>query len=150
TLDAPEGAVDLLMLDGRRVRARPMGIAYTEFQSGQAGKSVFVAEIKGAAFDLSGRSEVTYPDALSGAVSGSIRYRVSIGGLEQDVLLASTLPPPSRFQMNEALVRAEIWNEILESPPATRTQRPSCARTGAGTATTRSSSARCCWVRGTS
>ena len=37
TLDAPEGAVDLLMVDGRRVRARPMGIAYTEFQSGQAG-----------------------------------------------------------------------------------------------------------------
>src|SRR6266536_1823206 len=58
TLDASVGAVDVLMPDGKRFRARPAGIAYTEFKSGQPGKSVFVAETKASAADLSGRSEV--------------------------------------------------------------------------------------------
>ena len=84
TLDALEGTVDLMMLGGQRFRARPMGLAYTEFKGGQPGPSVFVAETKGVAFDVTGRSEVTYPDALTGGASGSIRYRMAIGGLERD------------------------------------------------------------------
>jgi len=104
------------MPDRRRFRVRPQGIAYTEFQSGQPGRSVFVAETKASTPEVTGRSEVTYTDALSGG-AGSIRYRVSISGLEQDLLLEGPLPKPSDFQMNEALVRVEVWNEILESPP---------------------------------
>jgi len=119
TLDAPEGAVDCLMPDRRRFRVRPQGIAYTEFQSGQPGRSVFVAETKASTPEVTGRSEVTYTDALSGG-AGSIRYHVSISGLEQDFLLAGQLPKPSDFQMDEALVRVEVWNEILESPAPER------------------------------
>jgi hypothetical protein len=117
TLDMPEGAVDVLMLDGRRFRARPTGIAYTEYSAGQPGRSVSVAETNASAAEITGSSEVTYPNALSGGASASVRYRVSIHGLEQDVVLASALPPPAELQMNEALVRVEVWNEILESPP---------------------------------
>ncbi len=116
TLDASVGAVDVLMPDGKRFRARPAGIAYTEFKSGQPGKSVFVAETKASAADLSGRSEVSYPDALSG-VAAAVRYRVSLSGLEQDIVLGGALPQPGDFQMDEKLVRVEVWNEILESPP---------------------------------
>ena len=101
TLDAQEGAVDCLMPDGRRWRVRPTGIAYTEFKSGQPGKSVFVAETKGSVAEVTGRSEVSYADALSGA-AGSISYRVSIPGLEQDLRLDKPLPKPGDFQMNEA------------------------------------------------
>jgi hypothetical protein len=115
TLNAPEGAVDILLADGRRLRARPTGIAYTEFQSGRSGKSVFVGEAQASAAEIAGRNEVTYANALTG-IPASVRYRVAVSGLEQDIVLGSALPPPSEFQMNEALVRVEVWNEILESP----------------------------------
>jgi Calx-beta domain-containing protein len=115
TSAAPEGAVDVLMLDGRRLRVRPIGLAYTEYSAGQPGRSAFVGETNVSAAEVTGPSEVTYANALSG-VSASVRYRVSVAGLEQDIVLTSALPLPGEFQMNEALVRVEVWNEILESP----------------------------------
>src|SRR5206468_12669839 len=110
---ASEGTIDLQMLNGARLRVRPMGIAYTEFKDGQAGKSAFVEELRASAADLTGVGEVLYPGALG---SADLSYELSLAGAEQNVVFRQGLPSPRDFQMDERLVRVECWNEVLESP----------------------------------
>jgi len=61
---ASEGTIDLLMVNGARFRARPMGLAYTEVKDGQPGKSVFVAELQASAPAQVSDTELIYPGAL--------------------------------------------------------------------------------------
>src|SRR5437773_10493639 len=92
---APEGTIDLQMLSGARFRVRPIGIAYTEFKNGQAGKSAFVEELRASASDLTGATEVAYPGALG---SADLSYELSLAGAEQNVVFRQGLPSPRDFQ----------------------------------------------------
>ena len=62
--DSTNGTIVLAMVNGARFRARPMGIAYTEFKDGQPGKSVFIAELQQSAAALTASDQVTYFAAL--------------------------------------------------------------------------------------
>ena len=110
---ASEGTIDLLMVNGARSRVRPIGLAYTEIKDGQPGKSVFVSELQSSAPAQVSDTEVVYPGALNEA---DLRFRLSLAGAEQDVVIRRRLARPRDLQLDEKLVRVECWSEVLEGP----------------------------------
>lgn len=115
--DDPNGVFDVLMPDKQsRLRGQCVGIAYREKSTG---RSVFVGEIREAPGVVVGKDEVFYEDCFEG-IRADIRYRVTLSGLVQDVILREQLPNPADFNLNADDVVAEVWTECLEAPQAER------------------------------
>src|SRR6266542_708607 len=110
-----DGAVDLLMPDGQRLRSHVAGIAYTDAATG---KSVLIAEPKDSTGEVGG-NQVIYRDAFSGPFRADVRYTHSKAGMEQDVILHQKPPPPSDYGLNTATTRLEVWSEFLAPPVPT-------------------------------
>ena len=69
-LNDPLGAIDMRTPDGKRMRSRVVGLAYTETDTG---KSVFIAEVKDSQGVVLGRNQVLYLDAFA-EVKADVRY----------------------------------------------------------------------------
>ena len=91
-------AVDLLMSDNGRLVSHVVGLIYFDRASG---KSVTLAVIKDAQGILQpGNQEVIFPDAFDGPFRASLRYRLSLAGLEQDVILEEQPAEPETFGLS--------------------------------------------------
>src|SRR5437867_1090693 len=108
-----DGAVDLLMPDGQRLRSHVVGIAYTDAATG---KSTLIAEPKDTIGEVGG-NQVIYRDAFNGPFKADVRYTFTKAGVEQDVILHQRPPSPADYGLAPATTRLEVWSEFL-APPA--------------------------------
>ena len=67
--------IDLYLPDGRPLRSKIVGLAYTERDTG---KSVFISELKDSVGQVVGRNQVVYPDAFD-SIKADVRYTVRPG-----------------------------------------------------------------------
>ncbi|MBI3416760.1 MAG: hypothetical protein HY043_15835, partial [Verrucomicrobia bacterium] len=108
--------VDILLPDGSRLVNRCAGLGWFDAATG---KSVLFAEPRAVAGVLSPTlDELIYPDCFD-HITASLRYRLTIGGLEADVILGSQPPTPQSFGLNPDTCRLTVMTELLQSPPAT-------------------------------
>ncbi len=105
-----EGAVQLVMPDGKQLKARVLGLAVADARD--RSRNVFVAEsIADTPGYLAEDDLIVYPGVLGGIAD--VSYRVSRWGLEQDITLRAQIEDPaSSLGLDQAVV--EVWTEILE------------------------------------
>ena len=112
TLDDPDGTVDLEMPGGSRLRARFVGVAFTETDTG---RSAFIGEAVSSVGALVGRNAIVYPRALD-SIACDVRYTMRVDSLEQDVIFREQLGiTPGDLGLNERTTVVEAWTEILEA-----------------------------------
>ncbi len=120
------GVFDVLMPNGKRLRGRCVGLAYTDPKTGD---SVFVAEAKSVVGELVGHDEVIYRDCFVGDIQGDIRYRNTFSGLVQDVILRSKVPSPDLYGLPND-VTLEVWTHFMDAPGAARSEHRRFTRAG--------------------
>jgi hypothetical protein len=111
-LNDPQGVIDMRTPDGKRLRSRVVGLAYTEADTG---RSVFIAEAKDSQGVVLGRNQVLYVDAFQD-VKADVRYTTTRSSFEQDVIVREQLPAPETFGLKSETTRLEIWTEFLDAP----------------------------------
>jgi len=104
-------AVDFLGSDGVRLQSTVYGLVLWDPDSGHAAQ---IASLKDSTGELVAPNEILYPDALNG-LSGSIHYRISIAGLEQDVVLDgfSAALDPKAYGMNPETAQLQVLTEFF-------------------------------------
>ncbi|MBI3414348.1 MAG: hypothetical protein HY043_03350, partial [Verrucomicrobia bacterium] len=102
------------MPDGPQVMvSHVVGLNYYDAASGQ---SVMFASVQDAQGQLlPGGREVIFTDAFKG-VKADLRYTLSIGGLEQDIILNENPPAPETFGLASATTRLEVATEFDAAP----------------------------------
>jgi RHS repeat-associated protein len=116
-LNSP-GSIDMVDSSGKRFRSHVLGIAYTDYASGQ---SVLIAEMKDCVGAVLPPNQVIYQDAFDGDCVADVRYTYTTAGFEQDVILLTAPPSPAFFGLNPATTRLEVWTEFIELPEGTMT-----------------------------
>lgn len=114
-----KGAIEIIMPDGRAVRAHVIGLSYYDAKSGQ---SVLLGEIKSSQGFIIGRNQVLYPEVFDG-IGADLRYTYTKGAIEQDIILRQRPPSPAEFGMNPATTRLEVLTEFIDLPEHQRTKR---------------------------
>lgn len=108
-----KSAVDLLTPDGKRLQSSVLGIAYFDSSTGE---SILLAELKDSVGQLVAPNQLIYPDAFEGeGILADLRYVVNRWGLEQDIVLHSTIDPPSAWGLNPATSRLMIMSEFFDT-----------------------------------
>ena len=115
---AVEGAVDLLTPDGQRLRSTPLGIALLDTQSGL---SVMLGEITSCQGEWLAPGELIYRGAFEG-LNAHVRYRLSLSGFEQDILLEDEIGPElvAELGLDPRSTRALVLTEVFEGPEPER------------------------------
>ncbi|MBI4326532.1 MAG: hypothetical protein HY674_14895 [Chloroflexi bacterium] len=108
----PNGTIDLLLPDGKRLITQCIGIALTETDTG---KSVFVAESQDSIGELVDRNVIIYPKCFD-SIRGAIRVKVTIRSLENDVILWEQIPDPALYGLNPATCQLEVWHQVVSGP----------------------------------
>src|SRR5437773_8791419 len=111
-LNEREPPINLFLPDGRPLRSKIVGLAYTERDTG---KSIFISELKDSVGQVVGRNQVVYPDAFE-SIKADVRYTVTPCFFEQDVILREQLPDPEAMGLNPKTARLEIWTEFFDGP----------------------------------
>jgi hypothetical protein len=106
------GTIDFYTPDAKRIRSRVIGLAYTEADTG---RSVFIAEVQDSIGVLVGKNQVLYENAFDN-VNADVRYTVTKGSFEQDVILKNGIAGPEAYGLNPLTSKLEVWTQILESP----------------------------------
>lgn len=111
------GAVEMTTPDGKRLRSHILGLSYFDTASG---KSVLIAAMKDSIGQLlpSG-SEVLYPDACTD-FRVDVRFRYSLAGLEQDIVLRERPPAPAVYGFDPATTVLQVLTEFMEAPTPQR------------------------------
>jgi len=108
-----EGAISLVMPDGKILNSHVLGLSYYDAASGD---SVMLAQITNAIATYHPQSgQIIFSNALD-TIRADIRYQISLKGLEQDVIIREQLPSPSEFGLDPTSTRLEVITEFL-SPP---------------------------------
>ncbi len=102
------GAVAIELPDGERMRSQIYGIAY---YNSRTGESVLIAGLQDSQAWLIDSNRILYPNAFQG-FSADVRYTYTRDGVEQDVILRESPPPPSEFGWDPTDVRLEVWTEF--------------------------------------
>src|SRR6266702_1183854 len=102
-LNDPDPPIDLYLPDGRPLRSKIVGLAYTERDTG---KSAFISELKDSVGQVVGRNQVVYPDAFE-SIKADARYTVTQCFFEQDVIIREQLPSPDAMGINPKTARLE-------------------------------------------
>src|SRR3989475_738042 len=118
-LNDPDPPIDLYLPDGRPLRSKIVGLAYTERDTG---KSIFISEVKDSVGQVVGRNQVVYPDAFQ-SIKADVRYTVTQCFLEQDVILREQLPDPAAMGLNPKTARLEVWTEFFGGPDPEKSTR---------------------------
>jgi hypothetical protein len=116
-INDPNGTIDLLTPDGKHLRSRVIGLAYTDGE-----QSVFIGETKDTQGLVFGRNQVLYIGAFD-AIQADVRYTTTRASFEQDIILREQLASPVDFQMSPATVKLEVWSEFFDPPEPAK-----CAR----------------------
>jgi len=111
-LNDPQPPITLYLPDGRPLRSKIVGLAYTERDTG---KSVFISELKDSVGQVVGRNQVVYPDAFD-SIKADVRYTVTQCFFEQDVIIREQLPSPEVMGLNPKTARLEVWTEFFDGP----------------------------------
>ena len=91
------GAIDLLTPDGKRFRSHILGLAYTDYATGQ---SVLIAETKDCQGAVVRPNQLIYQDAFAGDCHADVRYTYTKGAFEQDIILMTAPPSPAAWNFN--------------------------------------------------
>ena len=110
-LNDPNGTIDLVTPDGKRLRSHVVGLAYTEVDTG---RSVFIAQAKDSQGFVLGRNQVLYLDAFDSGVLADVRYTTTRYGVEADVILRENVRDPREYGLRPEAVRLEVWTEFLD------------------------------------
>ena len=121
------GAVDCLTPDDKRLRHHVLGLAYMDKVSGQG---VMIASLKDSIGIVAENNQVVYPDAFEseGEFRADIRYRITLAGIEQDIILVERPPSPLLYGILPENCRLEVYSEFVESPPVSKTAVSTLAR----------------------
>ena len=108
------GQIELNTPDGKWLRSQVLGLAFFDSASG---KSVLISEIKSSRGEVHQPNVVMYPDAFTDGVSASVRYKYTLAGFEQDIILQSALPvTPEDYGLNPATTKIQVLTEFLNPP----------------------------------
>ncbi len=102
--------------DGQRLDSHVHGLAYYDTASGQA---VLIAEPKDTQGVLVEPGVILYEDAFAGVVA-DLRYRNSLSGTEQDVVVRESIPSPESFGLNPESTELQVWTEFDQAPDPRR------------------------------
>ncbi len=109
-------AVQMVTPDGQRLDSHVHGLAYYDTASGQA---VLIAEPKDTQGVLVEPGVILYEDAFEGVVA-DLRYRNSLSGTEQDVVVRESIPSPESFGLNPESTELQVWTEFDQAPDPRR------------------------------
>jgi len=102
--------MDFLTPDGQRLRSTPLGIALLDTQSGM---SVMLGEITSCQAEWLAPGEAIYRGAFEG-LNAHVRYRLSLSGFEQDILLEDEIGPElvAELGLDPGSTRALVLTEV--------------------------------------
>ena len=103
------GAIDQQTADGKRLRSNIIGLAYSDYSTGQ---SVLIAQIQNSQGELIAANQVLYPNAFEG-VKADVRYCYKKGSFEQDIILREQPPTPESLGLNSQTTEIEVLTEYL-------------------------------------
>jgi len=106
------GAIEIVTPDGLKLRSNPVGIGYFDPVDG---RSILLASLISSIGWLTASNEVTYSNCFS-HIRASVRYRNSLAGIEQDLLLHERPAPPSAFGLSQ-FTRLELFTEFAGNTP---------------------------------
>lgn len=113
-----EEAVRLVGRSGRAVRIRPVGLFYYDAASGEA---VALGRVRDCQGELVPPNRVVYRSVLEG-LEADLMWVWTRSWFETDLVLKERPRPPEAYGLRNRTTRLEMWHEVLEAPPVTRTQ----------------------------
>lgn len=127
--------VEVTLPEGVKIMSHPLLIWYYSPSSGQ---TIVLGAVTNAVGWLTAPNEVVYSNCFSGgSIQGSIRYRITRTGFEQDLLIsAGDLPEPGEYGLGED-TRAELITEFAPDTPEPAVKTLSYGRAIAGSETNR-------------
>ena len=105
-------SVEVRTPDNKRLKIRPLGLAYYDFHTGT---NILIAELKDSEGLLLGTNQVIYPDAFTD-FRADVRYTYKKSGLEQDVILRQRPPSPEAYGLNPATTWLWVLTEFIDPP----------------------------------
>lgn len=112
-LNHPEGTIDMLLPDAKRLKSRVLGIAFADAEDNN---SVFLAETVDVDGELTG-NQIIYPDAFDSGVTADVQYTATISSFEQDLVIRRKFPvSPADMGLDGETCRIQIWSEFLQTP----------------------------------
>ena len=106
------GAVEIITPDGRSLKSAPLAVGYFDPVSGE---SVLLSAVAGGTGWLTAPNEVIYSNCFAN-IRASVRYRNSLAGIAQDLILHEQPPSPEAFGLS-ALSRLEFFTEFDDNTP---------------------------------
>jgi hypothetical protein len=106
------GGIQVTQSDGKVLRSHVAGLRYVDSATG---KGVMLSEIQDSQAVILTTNQVIYPDAFE-RIKASIRYTVTVQGLEQDILLHEKPPGPEEFGLDPATTRLQVLTEFVDRP----------------------------------
>ena len=113
------GSLAVTTRDARTLRSHVVGLAYTDLATGD---SVLIAKVQDSVGQLFPPNQIVYANAFAG-LAADLRYTYTRDGVEQDVVLRASPPPPEDYGLNNATTALEVWTEFVEAPEPERTAR---------------------------
>jgi hypothetical protein len=120
-LAGEEPAVDVLALDGARLRWRLLGLALVDSASG---RSLLLAEPKPCKAEWVDPVTILWRDALDPVVC-EVRVTLLLAGVETDVVFRENLPPElvAKLGLDPRATRVLILTEFIDPPEASTERR---------------------------
>lgn len=109
--DIHNGAIKLVMPDGKVLQSQPIGLAYFD---GTNSVLLAVATNSTGAILPSG-NQVIYTNAFAG-LNADIIFSYTKAGMEQDIVLRESPPDPSSLNLNPATTRLQMLTEFVVAP----------------------------------
>jgi len=128
-LDISTGLIQLSTANGLQLRSRPVGLFFEDDNN-----SALIAILSNSVGELVGSNQVVYPDAFEG-VAASVRYRYTLTGFEQDIVIQGNLPDPTALGLNPARTRLGVLTAFFDTNNPVVTSGPVDAADGLSDAT---------------
>ena len=123
-MDIQQGVIQLSTPDGRQIVSRPVGLFFEDDNH-----SVLIAVLTNSVGGLVGANEVIYPNAFEGATA-SLRYKYTLGGFEQDVVVQGQLPDPAALGLVPARTRLGVLTAFFDTNNPVETPAPADPQDG--------------------
>ncbi|MBL9127175.1 MAG: hypothetical protein JNL97_05995, partial [Verrucomicrobiales bacterium] len=108
----PEGAVDLRLADGLRLRSSVLALRYSDAASGKTQVLGVVRDVRG---ELLPPNQILYRNVFD-EVRADLVYTYRKRGVEADVVLREMLPDPEEFGLIPETTHLEVVTEFFGAP----------------------------------
>jgi len=109
----PEGSIDILTSDDKRLRSRVLGVFYADITTGE---SVMINELTNSTGTLFPPTTVVYSDAMKDGFRCDLEYENTLAGFEQFLVIKTRPAPPSAWHLDEKNCVVQLLTEFLEAP----------------------------------